>query len=179
MLIRRLILENFSLFRGRNELDLVPRPRQGRGLIQQLDESRSGRDRLRQEIAREEQGLARAGGAFANRRQALQAERDQLQEQVKGAEADLRELSESFLPFTLVSPPCRLLQGQLQAEAKVQAWHAQEALIQSRLGSMRSTIEATLFPEDEPCDLDCRSRKKMAKRVAGWLQQPLQPFRPS
>jgi DNA sulfur modification protein DndD len=140
-------------------------------LTRQVDESVSARDRVRKEIARQEQRLARAGGVFAKQREALKAERQQLDEAVKEAEGEIRVLAESLLPFTLAPRLCLALREQLEAEDKLQGWQTHQALLQTRIERMKGSAEETLFPEAQGERISEKARKQLIRRVANWLDE--------
>jgi DNA sulfur modification protein DndD len=140
-------------------------------LTRQLDESRSTRDRIRKAIAQEEQRVARAGGNFASQREALKAERAQLQQTLKESEDDLRELAESLLPFMLASDLCRSLRVQLDSEAKIQSWEIHAALMQTRIEGMKRSAKQTLFPEGAAPEVAPKAQQQLIRRVSGWLDE--------
>src|SRR5206468_405969 len=100
--------------------------------------------------ARENHRLAQSGGAFAARRDALAAEREQLGQAIGEAEAEVRALCEGLLPFALAAGLCRKLRAQLISERAVLRWEAHEAALRDRLAQAKAGLAAAMFPPGQP-----------------------------
>ena len=134
-----------------------------------LDESRSRVDRLRKDLARSENKLAKEGGAFANKREELKAEKKQLVETVKELEDQIRHFCEDLLPFTMAAPQCRQLRDQLQAEATLQACQSHEKHLNSRIDGLRDSLDEQLFPSGSR--VGRATREQLTSRVLELLDQ--------
>ncbi len=137
--------------------------------MRHLDESRSRVDRLRKDLARSESKLAKEGGAFANKREELKAEKKQLLETVKELEDQVRQSCEELLPFTLASSWCRVLRDQLLAEETLQTWKSHEKHLKSKIDSLRDELDEQLFPSK--MQLEQTTREELTSRVMDLLEQ--------
>jgi DNA sulfur modification protein DndD len=146
-----------------------------RELVLQQDECQSRHDRIKQDAAREEQRLTRTGGVFANQRETLLAEKEQLLKSIADAEAELRELSEGLLPLTLATGLCRLLKDQLENEAKILAWNTQHVAITDRLAVIKTGIDKALNAGLEQAQLSSENRSQLSKMVGDLLDQLAEP----
>jgi DNA sulfur modification protein DndD len=104
----------------------------------------------------------------------LKAEREQLQQSIKDAEAAIRELGEGLLPFTLAAGLCQAFHEQLRAEGALQRWLAHESLIEGRVNALKADVESTLFPAKDSSKLPKGARGKMIQRVKGLMDQLLE-----
>lgn len=111
-----------------------------------LDRSNSQVDRLRKDLARNESKLAKEGGAFANKREALKAEKKQLLDTIGGLENHIRNSCEDLLPFTLAAPLCRALRDQLLTEETLQSWQSHERHLKEKTEELRGSLGERLFP---------------------------------
>ncbi len=114
--------------------------------MRDLDESRSRLDRHGKNLRRTESRLAKEGGAFFAKREALAAEKNQLLETVKELENDIRHSCEDLLPFTLAAPWCRVLRDQIVAEETLQSWQSHEQHMKERIDRLRGSLDDQLFP---------------------------------
>jgi DNA sulfur modification protein DndD len=146
-----------------------------RELVLLHDQCLAHRDHVKKEAAREEQRLTRTGGVFANKREALQAEKEQLVKTIAEAEGELRELGEGLLPFILASSLCRVLKGQLEDEGKLHGWSCQQVAIQDRLKNAKKSMEQVLASELEHVRIDSKLRKNLAKKIAHILDDLAEP----
>jgi DNA sulfur modification protein DndD len=154
----------------RKQQDALDEERRGleerlQAAIRELDDAQSVEDRCKQEIEREKQRLARMGGTFAAKREALEAEQTHLKEAIREAEAELRESCEGLLPFLLCSLLCHTLNQQLAAEGKIQQWMAHEATLKDRLADLKKAAKDMLFPANDSLDVSARARKTLVQRV--------------
>ena len=134
-----------------------------------LDESRSRADRVRKDLARSENKLAKEGGAFANKRDVLKAERKQLLETVKELEDQIRHACEELLPFTLATAWCRNLREQLQSEDTLQAWQSHEKHLKAKIDVLRESLDEQLFPSSTR--IGKATREQLTSRVLELLDQ--------
>lgn len=137
--------------------------------MRSLDESRSRVDRLRKDLARSENKLAKEGGAFANKREELKAEKKQLLETVKELEDQIRQSCEDLLPFTLATPRCRELRDQLRAEATLQAWQSHEKHLTAKIDGLRDSLDEQLFQTGSR--IGKTTREQITSRVLELLDQ--------
>lgn len=138
--------------------------------VSDLDQSRSQRDRIHQDIAREEQKLALSGGAFASKRASLLAEKEQLGKSLGEVEGEVRVLCEGLLPFLLAPELCRDLKAQLMAEREVVRWRAHEIALRGRLDEIKTGIDETLFPPGEDNRIAASARVGIRQRVEQMLE---------
>ena len=136
-----------------------------RELVAQLDVCRSRLDRLRQEEAKEEQRLTRAGGRFASQRESLHAEREQLLVTIVETERDIRELGENLLPFTLATNLCRSLRTQLSNEGKVLLWNSHGVAIRERIVQAKRDVANSLVSDLGKEEIGPKVRKAISKRM--------------
>lgn len=141
--------------------------------VRELDMSTCRLDEFRQKLALREQKLLKEGGAFAQKFEALKAEKTLLLQSVRDAEETIRELCEGLLPFVLATPLCQELQSQLVAEDTLQAWHAQARLLNRRVTALKGSLPKQLFPSK--CALDAQMRKDIVSRVEHLLDRLAEP----
>lgn len=137
--------------------------------MRRFDDSHSRVDRLRKHLARSESKLAKEGGAFANKRDALKAEKKQLLETIKELEDQIRHSCEDLLPFTLAAQRCRQLRDQLKAEATLQAWQSHEQHLTAKIDGLRSTLDEQLFPSHSR--IGKATREELTARVLEMLDR--------
>ena len=138
-------------------------------LVRQDDQNAAKIGRLQQDIARAKQKLSKAGGAYANRRESLDAERVQLKHSIEEAEAEIRTLCEGVLPVVLAADLCHELRRQMLAEREVLRWGVHEAALCEKLGEIKSGVGRALFPPGESNEIPAATRKVLRQRVESIL----------
>lgn len=145
-----------------------------RELQRMLDECQARLDNdVSKTIRRLERRIAKEGGAFANQREKLKAEKAQLLETIESVEGEIRQLAEGLLPFTLAAPWCKKLREQLLVEEQLQGWRAHEKLLKQRVGEVRVNLDDTLFPEKSHTNEE--TRVQLIESVSGILEQLVLP----
>lgn len=134
-------------------------------LVQQRDEHQSQADRICQEIAREERKLTQIGGAYVNRRDKLQLEKESLKATIGECETEIRQLCEGLLPFLLAGGLCRDLQAQLSSEQAITRWRNVEANLKDRVAKLKSSLNKTLFPQGKSTGLSVDIRTNVINRT--------------
>jgi DNA sulfur modification protein DndD len=144
---------------------------QRRQVVNHLDECQAKVDRIRQDVSREEQRLASAGGGFANKRDALRAEKEQLQTTLDNTESELREFCEGLLPFTLASGLCDDLRKQIEDEGKVLTWKSHQTGIKTRIVDIKKAIGVALTEELSGSEVKAKVRKSLTQRLEKVIEQ--------
>ena len=133
-----------------------------------LDEVESMVKSISTKIAATEGRISKEGGAFADVRVKLEADRKRLETSISTTEDSIRKLAEGLLPFSLSKSLCRDLTVQLKNEDRVQGWQSHALLLQDRIAKVSAQAEKEFAEID---DLTPAIRMKLASRFAMMVGQ--------
>lgn len=118
-------------------------------LRKSLDEATSHSDSIRKDIARQEARIAKEGGAYANKREELEAHRRSHTARIAELENEIRRHAENLLPFTVVPQLCAQVESQLSAERKLQDWIAIEKVVEERGQNFQNKLKKLLRQQEK------------------------------
>jgi DNA sulfur modification protein DndD len=119
-------------------------------------------------LADQERRLAAEGGAYAARRPELLRQQQHIQAEIDELSEQMRELAADLLPFALAPRLCRRLSRQLTAETEVLRNEAVEELWEERIVQVVAALQAQNFWEG--LSIHHRQRESIARRTEELLK---------
>lgn len=118
-------------------------------LRKELDCALSQTDSVRRQISRQEARIAKEGGAYANKRDELDAQKRRHSVKIEEIENEIRRHAENLLPFTLLPKLCDEVESQIYTERKLQEWITVEQVVADRGIKLQKSISKLLRKHDK------------------------------
>lgn len=138
------------------------------------DETVSQTDLIRRDISRQEARIAKEGGAYANRREELEAQKRRLTARIEEIENEIRRHAENLLPFTIVPELCNDVESQFYAERKLQEWNAVEQVVANRGAKFQQTVSKLLRKHKNEINPSCIAKieSEIAAALTNFVEKP-------
>ena len=105
-------------------------------------------ERLETQISRQESRIAAEGGGYAEKRESLKLQQDQLHTKIEELEIEIRDLCAKLFPFTLVPDLLKRLEERLHKEIEYDQWEEKNRVLKTQNTKLINTLESASFWND-------------------------------
>ena len=112
----------------------------------EFDVAVSAVDSIKKAISREESRLAKEGGLYASKREAIEGNRRDHAARVSELENQIRRCAEDLLPFAIVPKLCAALKAQVENDLKIQQQKIIDDVVQTKVLNCQREIKTHLEP---------------------------------
>ena len=102
-------------------------------------------EKLETQISRQELRIASEGGSYAEKRESLKLQQEQLLDGIEILENEIRDLCGELFPFTLVPDLLKRLADRLDKEMELDEWEAKNRVLETQNTELLKTIKSGTF----------------------------------
>lgn len=115
---------------------------------EQLESIQSKIERLETQISRQESRITSEGGGYAEKRESLKLQQEQLSTEINSLENEIRDQCVELFPFTLVPDLLKRLKERLYKEIEYDQWEEKNRVLKTQNTNLINTLESASFWND-------------------------------